>query len=253
MQRRNLCLLIPATASGALTAGAATPSGLLLMEELNKAESQHINPDVRGGVSESEMDSAELSTTLAEENLPAETQNRQHHHTVAAVCIAITLAALAVTVICVIRLRRLRQSMPAEDADAAADEVAEQGAEPEAYRPYENRSNDYDRVFLSRLDNLIAENISSHNLTVDFLAAKMLISRSLLFRRVKRITGRSIVEYINDSRIARAVELLHDDSYNLTEISELVGYSSLRYFSRVFKSATGELPSVYRQNLQDKR
>lgn len=169
---------------------------------------------------------------------------RSDTHTI---CLLAAVCALAIfAIVCLARIRRLksiiRRLQPESDDNQGAG-----SPDKESYRPYENRSSEYDRIFLSRLDNLISDNLCNHDMNVDYLAAKMLISRSLLFNRVKRITGKSVVEYINDFRITKAKELLQDEKYNLTEISELVGFSSLRYFSRVFKASVGESPSIYRQ------
>ena len=155
-------------------------------------------------------------------------------------------ALFVFAIVCLARIRQLKSTIRRLQPEPDNNPNAENQDE-ESYRPYENRSSEYDRIFLSRLDDLIAENLCNHEMSVDYLAGKMLISRSLLFNRVKRITGKSVVEYINEFRIAKAKDLLKEDKYNLTEISELVGFSSLRYFSRVFKSVTGESPSVYRQ------
>lgn len=107
-----------------------------------------------------------------------------------------------------------------------------------------------DETFLLKLNALIADNMSNPALDVAFLSANMCISRSLLFNKVKAITGMGIVDYVNKLRIERSVVLLTTTSMNITEISEMVGFSSLRYFSKVFKSIKGEIPSAYRK--QDK-
>lgn len=106
-----------------------------------------------------------------------------------------------------------------------------------------------DTLFMERLDELIAANISRHDLNVDFLAAGMMVSRSLLFNRVHRTTGKGIVEYVNALRIEHSIELFADENRSLTEIAELCGFSTLRYYSRVFKSLKGEIPSTYREQL----
>lgn len=107
-----------------------------------------------------------------------------------------------------------------------------------------------DETFLLKLNALIVENMSNPDLDVAFLATNMCISRSLLFNKVKTITGLGIVDYVNKQRIERSVVLLTTTTMNITEISELVGFSTLRYFSKVFKSVKGEIPSAYRK--QDK-
>lgn len=104
-----------------------------------------------------------------------------------------------------------------------------------------------DETFLLKLNALIAENMSNPELDVAFLATNMCISRSLLFNKVKAIAGLGIVDYVNKQRIERAVVLLTTTTMNITEISEVVGFSSLRYFSKVFKSVKGEIPSTYRK------
>ena len=249
---------------------ASLASGPRIALAVTPADAQEASIQQQIGGPESDR----AATTLSKNMLAI---HHRHAHTISIASLLVALGALGVTAFCIMRLRRLRLlhrlhlhgntadypaaatgqdnhdstdettaiSTDTEDSDTGAEERTDAD-----YRPYENRSSEYDRIFLSRLDALIAENMAGHELNVDFLAAQMLVSRSLLFRRVKRITGRSVVEYINDRRITRAIELLRDGSYNLTEISELVGYSSLRYFSRVFKSATGELPSTYRLRIK---
>ncbi len=108
-----------------------------------------------------------------------------------------------------------------------------------------------DETFLLKLDTLISDNMSSGlELDVAFLATNMCISRSLLFNKVKTITGMGIIDYVNKQRIDKSIVLMNTTLMNITEISEMVGFSSLRYFSKVFKSIVGETPSNYRK--QDK-
>lgn len=107
-----------------------------------------------------------------------------------------------------------------------------------------------DEAFLLKLNTIIEENMSNPELGVAFLATNMCISRSLLFNKIKAITGMGIIDYVNKLRIDKSVVLLTTTSMNITEISEVVGFSSLRYFSKVFKAIKGEIPSAYRK--QDK-
>ena len=129
-------------------------------------------------------------------------------------------------------------------AYGGAEEQNEQPVE-ERYHPFESD----DETFMARLTELIDENLGNHDLNVDFLATRMMVSRSLLFNRVRRATGRGIVEFVNGIRIERSIEMFPDDSRSLTEIAELTGFSTLRYYSRVFKSLKGEIPSTYRERV----
>ena len=55
------------------------------------------------------------------------------------------------------------------------------------------------------------------------------------------------MQYLLERRMANAQMLLETTSYNITEISALVGYDNPLYFSRVFKKQKGISPSEYRK------
>ena len=61
-----------------------------------------------------------------------------------------------------------------------------------------------------------------------------------------RQMGVSPRQYLTDVRINKAKELLTSSSYNIGEISAVVGYENPLYFSRLFKKHTGFSPSEYR-------
>lgn len=109
-----------------------------------------------------------------------------------------------------------------------------------------------DETFLLKLNELIESNISYSKLDVDFLAKSMYISRSLLYEKIKALTGLGIIEYLNRHRIDKAVMLLSTTSHNITEISEMVGFSSARYFGKVFKASKEMTPSEFKKKLLNK-
>lgn len=103
-----------------------------------------------------------------------------------------------------------------------------------------------DETFLLNLNKLIEENLNNTELNVDFIVKELFMSRSLLYEKIKALTGMSIIEYLNKYRIDKAALLLSTTSNNITEISEMVGFSSPRYFSRVFKSSKGLTPTEFK-------
>lgn len=104
-----------------------------------------------------------------------------------------------------------------------------------------------DETFMLKLNALIMDNINNPDMDVAFLAKNMCISRSLLFSKIKAITDMGIIDYVNKLRIDKASMLLNTTTLSITEISEMVGFSSLRYFSKVFKQLKGEIPSAFRK------
>lgn len=57
-------------------------------------------------------------------------------------------------------------------------------------------------------------------------------------------------DYIRKLRIEKAVNLIENSSYTLTEIAYMTGFSDQSHFTRIFKSHTGKNPSFYRKNKQ---
>ena len=62
-----------------------------------------------------------------------------------------------------------------------------------------------------------------------------------------KVTGTSLKEFLNKTRIENACKLLEQTSYSIAEISQNVGFSTESYFGYVFKSLTGVSPTDYRR------
>lgn len=88
-----------------------------------------------------------------------------------------------------------------------------------------------------------------HNLTLEQLCDAFSIGRTQLSILFKKRVGCGVMEYMNQLKINQAKLYIREEVYNLTEISELLGYSSVHYFSRHFKKAMGMTPSEYAKTL----
>lgn len=73
------------------------------------------------------------------------------------------------------------------------------------------------------------------------------MSRSYLSRIFRKVTGFSVVEYLNFVRVRKAQELLKGSRMRITEISESTGFGNITYFERVFRSLSGQSPAQYRR------
>ena len=65
--------------------------------------------------------------------------------------------------------------------------------------------------------------------------------------------GASLIDfsnYVKNYRISKAKELLVGTNLKLYEVAEKVGYSDPKYFSRIFKEITGQLPTEYRRSVK---
>ncbi len=102
-----------------------------------------------------------------------------------------------------------------------------------------------DRLITDSIIRTLTENIYG-SITLDEVCAGVLFSKSYLKNLFKRNTGYSIMDYYTHLKIERAKILVKDGKLSVSEIAELLGYSSIHYFSRVFKKKTGLSPTEYK-------
>ena len=105
--------------------------------------------------------------------------------------------------------------------------------------------NPTDNDFLIRMNKIIEENFSNSDLSVDFLADKLNISRSGLFAKIKTLADVTPNEMIQIVRLKRAAQLLHDGGYLVSEVGYMVGFSNPSYFSKCFQKQFGIRPADY--------
>ena len=86
------------------------------------------------------------------------------------------------------------------------------------------------------------------SLSLDVLAETHDISPSYLSHRFKYITGFSITDYIQMTRVRNVQALLINTDKPITEIPDLCGFNSFSQFNRVFRKYIGASPSLYRKN-----
>lgn len=102
-----------------------------------------------------------------------------------------------------------------------------------------------DQEFIDSLKQIIFDNLEMEELDIAFLADKLCMSHSTLYRKVKGITGVTIKDYITKTRMDRAAELLRENRMQISDIAFRVGYGSVQYFRKIFKREFGMTPSEF--------
>lgn len=74
------------------------------------------------------------------------------------------------------------------------------------------------------------------------IAEYLHINRSYLSSRFHKEVGVTLTEYIHQMKLDLAEQLMDSSAYSLTEIADLLGYSSYGYFSKIYKKYRGKLP-----------
>lgn len=72
------------------------------------------------------------------------------------------------------------------------------------------------------------------------------IGENNLKKYFKNITGVSVMHYFKKCKIQKAKAYIETGLYSFTEISQMLGYDSIHYFSRQFKTISGMSPTEYK-------
>ncbi|MBU2940553.1 AraC family transcriptional regulator [Lacinutrix sp. C3R15] len=100
-----------------------------------------------------------------------------------------------------------------------------------------------------RLINIIkylTDNIQQEHL-LPKLASNFSMTDKSLYRLFKKDLGMSFIKYYTQLRVFKSLEYLMNSDYNISEIANMVGYSSLPTFSNTFTKVMGKRPSEYRK------
>ena len=112
-------------------------------------------------------------------------------------------------------------------------------------QPSKITDNKKDQSFLQKAIDYIVQNIADNNLNVEELAEAMNMSRSNVYRKIKALTGNTIIEFIRIIRLKEAIKLMGKKKFTLAEIAYKTGFTSPAYFTKSFKDQYGKPPSEY--------
>ena len=82
---------------------------------------------------------------------------------------------------------------------------------------------------------------------IDEIASTFYITPSHLCRTFKKLTGYTIIQYINILKIQKSCDLLHNSKKSITEIALDCGFNSTMYFCKTFKAFLNITPTEYRK------
>ena len=101
---------------------------------------------------------------------------------------------------------------------------------------------DRDKKFLKQLHTIIQQNLSDSEFSVEDIGKQIGLSRVQLYRKVKAMTGSSVVDLLRKARLTKAKRLLETRSMSVSEVAYDVGFSAPSYFTKCFKEEYGILP-----------
>ncbi len=115
----------------------------------------------------------------------------------------------------------------------------------EAYLLKPISENSLDKIWLTKVHDLVEEHLSNEDFNVEQLSKEMSMHRSNFSKKLTALTGYTPTDLIRMQRMKRAAKLILASGKNISEIAFEVGFSDPKYFSKSFKAHFGVSPSEY--------
>ena len=111
----------------------------------------------------------------------------------------------------------------------------------------ENTLSPQDSAFMTELYQLMENELSNSELDVSRMTEMLHISRTKFYYKVKGLTGENPSVFFKRYKLNRAAQLILERKYNVSEIADMTGFSTLSHFSTSFKKQFGVSPSEYQK------
>ena len=134
--------------------------------------------------------------------------------------------------------RLFRQDEPAAVLDSAASQAPQ------------SKYNREERKFLLECRRIIDECMTDDDFGIEMLASRLAMSHSSLYKKIRRLTGMSLIEFINDYRIFKAVELFRNGNVNVQAVAAQCGFRDIKTFRETFKRKMNMPPKQFITSLR---
>ena len=119
------------------------------------------------------------------------------------------------------------------------------------WEPSQPQVTPYDEQFMQQVMAFMEEQMDNTDITIDDFANKLMLSRTVFYRKLKSIVGLTPVDFVCEMRIKRAAQLIEKSEYSFSQIAYMTGFNDPKYFSRRFKKIMGVTPTEYKERKGD--
>lgn len=102
-----------------------------------------------------------------------------------------------------------------------------------------------DEKLIQRIIKIVSKELANPAFGVEELSKSVGLSRMHLYRKMTEITQQTPVEFIRNTRLAKAASLLDQNKFYVSEVAFMTGFTEMSYFRRIFKDFYGVTPSEY--------
>lgn len=102
-----------------------------------------------------------------------------------------------------------------------------------------------DKAFMEEIYRIMEDELNDSELDIAHVSDQLRISRTKLYYKLKALTGQTPAAFFKIYKLNRAAELLREGRYNVSEVADITGFSTLSHFSNSFKRQFGVSPSDF--------
>ncbi|MCM1096105.1 MAG: response regulator, partial [Terasakiella sp.] len=114
----------------------------------------------------------------------------------------------------------------------------------------QSKYNREERRFLLECRRIIDETMTDEDFGIEMLASRLAMSHSSLYKKIRRLTGMSLIEFINEYRIFKAVELFRQGNVNVQTVAAQCGFRDIKTFRETFKRKMNMPPKQFITSLR---
>ena len=103
----------------------------------------------------------------------------------------------------------------------------------------------FDEKLLQEVVDIVSRHLEDPDFSASVLCGESRYSSKQIYRKIKQLTGMSIVEFIRDTRLRKAAIYLSQGKLSVTEVMYKVGFTTASWFAKCFKDKFGVSPSDY--------
>ena len=111
------------------------------------------------------------------------------------------------------------------------------------------KQNEPEGPFLDKIRQLVHDNISDPDFGVHQMAFQAGVSVSVLYRKLRSLTGITVHDFVKTIRMKKAMQLLETGMNQVNEVATAVGYEDSKYFSKEFRKTFGKTPTEIKRNV----
>lgn len=102
-----------------------------------------------------------------------------------------------------------------------------------------------EQKFLLKCREIIDNNLNNSSFEIMAFAEQMGMSHSTLYRKIKGMTGLTVVEFINEYRLFKAVQYFKEGETNIGTVCSKCGFNDVKHFRDLFKRKMNMTPKQY--------